>query len=165
MVKIYSSCFTDTWMFLEKECQAQLTGGLTAPAPVLRTPTEQEVAGWFYPPVSLKAPLSPYSCCLCYRMDRGISYLQENIICANSGTSGTHHPLIWRGIPPSSWDISAGTTSPDSSKHLSSNWFLIFHMSQGRAYLLLCLVHLPLSLMYNQITMPFQSFWHSSLSP
>lgn len=29
----------------KKECQAQLTGGLTAPAPVLRTPTEQELAG------------------------------------------------------------------------------------------------------------------------
>lgn len=117
-----------------------------------------------YPPVSLKAPLSPNSCWLCYRMDRGISYLQENIRCDYSGTSGTHHPLMWHGIAPSSWDISAGTTSLASSKHLSSNWYFIFQLSQGRAYLLLCFVHSPLFLLYNQGTSPFQSFWQFSVS-
>lgn len=63
-----------------------------------------------------------------YRMDGGTPHLQKNSRCDGLGTPGTHHPLIWHAIPPSSWDLSAGTVSPGSSRYLTrisglaSNW-------------------------------------------
>nr|XP_042138355.1 Golgi SNAP receptor complex member 1 isoform X2 [Peromyscus maniculatus bairdii] len=74
------------------------------------------------------------------RMERSISHLQKNSRCDGSCTPGIHHPSIWCAIPPSSWDFTAGTTTPDS-----------------RAYQLFHLAHSPLPLLYNQGTSPFHS--------
>ena len=84
-------------------------------------------------------------------MDRGISHLQRTV----DGMAQVL--LIWYATPPSSWDISAGTTSTGSSGHLSSKLDLVFQDVPMRGTCALMSCSLTLVSWYIQGTSPSYS--------